>query len=486
MTAHQTLGPPPRADKASVERCLKELKQLLGARFTTNDSVRLSHGQDESWFSAPPPDAVASPASTEEVSAILQSCSRHGVPVVPFGVGTSLEGHVLAVQGGISLDLTNLNDVEEIRVDDLDVTVQAGVTREALDEKLRAHGLFFPVDPGANATIGGMVATGASGTTTVGYGAMRENVLGLEVVLADGRVVRTSRRARKSSAGYDLTRLFLGSEGTLGIITRVWLRVYGIPERISAAVCQFSSVSEAVRTAIQVLQVGIPVARMELLDESSMRALNRFDESLAEAEAPMLFFEFHGSGGAVTEQAEAVEEIASDNGALSFKASDDQAERSRLWHARHNAYFASLALRPGARAITTDVCVPISRLAECIDATNADLAGTGITSTIVGHVGDGNFHVMMLIDPEAPDEVSAAEAINERLVKRALSMDGTSTGEHGIGLGKMSFLEDELPGAVEVMRQLKATLDPHWILNPGKVLKRGTLPDQYGRRSPTD
>jgi D-lactate dehydrogenase (cytochrome) len=476
MATHRTLGTSPRANRATLDECLNRLKHFLGDRLSTNDSVRQSHGQDESWFLAPPPDAVVAPASTEEVSAILRTCSEYGVPVVPFGVGTSLEGHVLAVQGGICIDFTNLNEVEEIRVDDLDVTVQAGVTREELEEKLRTHGLFFPVDPGANATIGGMVATGASGTTTVGYGAMRENVLGLEVVLADGRVVRTSRRARKSSAGYDLTRLFLGSEGTLGIITRVWLRVYGIPERISAAVCQFSSVSEAVRTAIQVLQVGIPVARMELLDASSMRALNRFDETLEEAEAPMLFLEFHGSGNAVAEQAEAVEEIASDNGALSFKASDDQAERSRLWHARHNAYFASLALRPGARAITTDVCVPISRLAECIDATNADLAGTEIISTIVGHVGDGNFHVMMLIDPEASDEMSAAGAIHERLVKRALSMDGTSTGEHGIGLGKMSYLEDELPAAVEVMRQIKETLDPEWILNPGKVVKRDLPP----------
>ena len=456
-----------------MKSCLEELTELLGERLTTNESVRQSHGEDESWLSAPPPDAVASPESTEEVAAILRCCSKHAVPVVPFGMGTSLEGHVLAVHGGLCLDFVNMNAVEEIRVDDLDVTVQAGVTRKELDEKLRPHGLFFPVDPGANATIGGMVATGASGTTTVGYGAMRENVLGLEVVLADGRVIQTSHRARKSSAGYDLTRLFLGSEGTLGIITRVTIRVYGIPDSISAAVCQFGSVTDAVRTAIQVLQLGIPVARMELLDESSMKALNRFDEELGQAETPTLFLEFHGSGGAVSEHAALVEEIASGNGASSFRAAEDHAERSRLWHARHNAYFASLALRPGARAITTDVCVPISRLAECIDETNADLAATGLTSTIVGHVGDGNFHVMMLIDPDVSDEVDEAKAVNERLVKRALAMDGTSTGEHGVGLGKLTFLEEELPGAVEVMHRIKEALDPGWILNPGKVLRRG-------------
>lgn len=460
-----------RATQASLSDCLEDLRSFLGKRLSTNESVRKEHGQDESWFAAATPDAVAWPKGSDEVSTILQVCSAYRVPVIPFGVGTSLEGHVLAVQGGICIDLANMNLIEDIRVDDLDVTVQAGVTRDQLNEQLRPHGLFFPVDPGANATLGGMVATGASGTTTVRYGAMKENVLSLEVVLADGRVVKTAHRARKSSAGYDLTHLFLGSEGTLGVITRVTMRVYGIPEFVSSAVCHFESISGAVKTAIEVLQLGIPVARMELLDDTSMRALKLFD-GIDYAEAPTLFLEFHGSAAAVTEQATQVGDVASSNGSSDWNEAMDQAERFRLWHARHNAYFASLALRPGARVMSTDVCVPISRLAECIEETKDDLNRTGIMSTVVGHVGDGNFHVLILIDPESSEEVDGAEALNERLVKRAQAMDGTCTGEHGIGLGKMGFLEEELPEAVDVMRQVKKALDPDWILNPGKVLEK--------------
>ncbi len=436
----------------------------------TSRAVLEHHGRDESPLPAAPPDAVAFPASTDDVAAVLQTCNRHRIPVVPFGAGTSLEGHVLATSGGICIDLTRMDEIVAVRVDDMDVTVQAGVTRVALNERLARDGLFFPVDPGADATIGGMAATGASGTTTVRYGAMRENVLALEVVLADGRVIRTARRARKSSAGYDLTRLMIGSEGTLGVITQVTLRAHGLPEAISGAVCRFPDLESAVHAVTAILQLGMPVARVELLDELAIAAINDY-AGLAYPVAPLLLFELHGSAREVEGQAADVAEVVAEHGGTGYRSAIDAQERAELWRARHDSFYASLALRPGARAITTDVCVPISRLAECIGATQADVAELALTATIVGHVGDGNFHVMALVDPGDPSEMTAAEEMNHRLVERALAMDGTCTGEHGIGIRKIPFLPRELPGGVEVMRQIKTALDPNWILNPGKVLE---------------
>lgn len=434
-----------------------------------SEAVREHHGRDESPLPPALPDAVAFPTSTAEVADVVRVCARHRVPVVPFGAGTSLEGHLLATSGGLSLDLTRMNEIRSVNVDDLDVVVDAGVTRKQLEERLRRDGLFFPVDPGADATIGGMVATGASGTTTVRYGAMRENVLALEVVLADGRVVETARRARKSSAGYDLTRLFVGSEGTLGVITRATLRVYGIPEAISGATCHFPSVDRAVRAVIAILQMGVPVARIEFLDELAIAAVN--DHSgLAYAVAPTLLFEFHGSSEGVLDQTRSVGEVVGEFGAVEFRSALEREERAKLWRARHDSFYASLALRPGAKAITTDVCVPISRLAECILETRDDIARLSLTTTIVGHVGDGNFHVMILVDPDDAAEMRAAEELNDRLVDRALRLDGTCTGEHGVGLRKMRSLRKELPDAVEVMQAIKGALDPDNIMNPGKVL----------------
>ncbi|MDQ3981448.1 MAG: FAD-binding protein, partial [Actinomycetota bacterium] len=398
-----------------LDAALAELRTVLGDRLVTTQAVLEHHGRDESPLPAAPPDAVAFPASTAEVAAVLRTCNRHGIPVVPFGAGTSLEGHVLATSGGVCIDLTRMDEIVDVRVDDMDVTVQAGVTRVALNERLARDGLFFPVDPGADATIGGMAATGASGTTTVRYGAMRENVLALEVVLADGRVITTAHRARKSSAGYDLTRLMVGSEGTLGVITQVTLRTYGLPEAISGAVCRFPDLAGAVRAVTTVLQLGIPVARAELLDELAITAINEY-AGLAYPVAPLLLFEFHGSTREVEEQGANVAEVVAEHGGTGYRAALDAKERAELWRARHESFYASLALRPGARAITTDVCVPISRLAECIAATQADVAELAITATIVGHVGDGNFHVMALVDPDDPGETAAAEEMNRRLV----------------------------------------------------------------------
>ena len=446
-----------------------ELEALLGDRFATSPSIREHHGRDESPLSPAVPDAVAFPISTEEIAALLHVCNEHRTPVVPFGSGTSLEGHVLAVTGGVSLDLSRMDRVIAVRVDDLDVTVEAGVRRSVLNETLAKEGLFFPVDPGADATLGGMAATGASGTTTVRYGAMRENVLGMQVVLADGRVVRTAHRARKSSAGYDLTRLMVGSEGTLGVITELTLRAYGIPEAISAAISRFPTVGDAVRTAIAVLQLGIPVARIELVDELAIRAIN-VHSGLDYPAAPLLLFEFHGSADGVTEQAAAVGALAAEHSGEGYSTALEPEDRAELWRARHGSFYASMALRPGSRSLTTDVCVPISRLAQCIEETQRDIKDLSLTASIVGHVGDGNFHVQALIDPSDNDEVARAEKMNHRLVERALEMDGTCTGEHGIGLRKISFLERELPAGVHVMRQIKRTLDPNNILNPGKVL----------------
>ena len=444
------------------------LADLLGDRFVTSGSVREQHGRDESPLPAAVPDGVAFPRTDEEVAGILRICSELEVPVIPFGAGTSLEGHVLATSGGISLDLSEMNEIVSVNVGDLDATVRAGVTRSQLDERLRREGLFFPVDPGADATIGGMAATGASGTTTVRYGAMRENVLSLRVVVPNGEIIETGRRARKTSAGYDLTRLFVGSEGTLGVITEVRLRVFGIPEEISAAVVAFDSVESAIETVIATLQLGIPVARAEFLDEMAMKAVTGYS-NLDYAVAPTLFFEFHGSPGGVAEDTENVRAIAEEKGAVGFRSAVETEARSKLWRARHDHFYASLALRPGSRAVTTDVCVPISELPRCIAETRRDIEASPLLATIAGHVGDGNFHVMFVIDPDEPNELTEAEALNELLVDRALALGGTCTGEHGVGLRKIGSLAKEMGPALDVMRSLKRVLDPGNIMNPGKV-----------------
>ena len=442
----------------------------LGDRFVTSEAVRHQHGTDESPLPPAPPDAVAFPRSEEEVVQILRLCHEHRIPVIPFGAGTSLEGHVLATSGGVALDLTEMNEVIAVNVGDLDCVVEPGVTRTQLEEVLRRDGLFFPVDPGADATIGGMAATNASGTTTVRYGAMRDNVLSLRVILANGQAIETGQRARKTSAGYDLTRLFVGSEGTLGVITQVRLRVFGLPEAMSAAVVSFSTLDAAIDTVIATLQVGVPVARVEFLDEVAMKAVNGY-AGLDYPVAPILFFEFHGSAGGVAEDVRNVQSIADEHGALEFRSAVEGEERTRLWHARHDHYFASLALRPGSRSITTDVCVPISRLAECVVETRKEIDASTLLATIAGHVGDGNFHVMFVVDPGDETEIATAEALNEALVDRALAMGGTCTGEHGIGLRKIRSLQKEMGPAVGVMRDLKRALDPNNIMNPGKIFE---------------
>jgi D-lactate dehydrogenase (cytochrome) len=449
---------------------LAELRQLLGDRLSTSAAVCAQHGKDESYHAPHAPDAVAFARSTEEVVAIVKACSNYKTPVIAFGTGTSLEGHVAALAGGVCIDLTQMNRILRINAEDLDAVVEAGVTRKQLNEHLRDTGLFFPIDPGADASLGGMAATRASGTNAVRYGTMRENVLALTVVLADGRVIRTARRARKSAAGYDLTRLFIGSEGTLGIITDVTVRLYGIPEAISAAVCDFPTIEDAVNTVILTIQNGIPVARIELLDEAQMAAINSYSK-LNHKVAPTLFFEFHGTKAGVAEQAETVKAIAGEYGGNDFRWATTPEERSKLWQARHDAYYAALALRPGSKGWATDVCVPISRLAECISETKRDLADSPIPSALVGHVGDGNFHLVFMIDPQRPDEIAEAGRLNDRMVARALAMEGTSTGEHGVGYGKMDFLVSEHGEAVDVMRAIKKALDPDNIMNPGKIVR---------------
>ena len=449
---------------------IEALREVVGERLSTSAAVREQHGRDESYHAPHPPDVVVFAESTEEVAGIVKACARRQVPVIPFGAGTSLEGHVAALQGGVCIDMGRMDRVVAVNPEDMDATVQAGVTRARLNTYLRDTGLFFPIDPGAEASIGGMTATRASGTNAVRYGTMRENVLALTVVLADGRVIRTSRRARKSSAGYDLTRLFVGSEGTLGVITEITLRLYGIPEAISAAVCAFPTVADAVDTVIVTIQSGVPVARIELLDKRQMEAVNTYSD-LEYAAAPTLFFEFHGTERAVAEQAETVQAIAADLGGENFAWATRPEDREKLWKARHDAYYASVALRPGCRGWATDVCVPISRLAECITETTADLEKSPLTATIVGHVGDGNFHVVLVVDPDDREEIAEAERFNERLVMRALAMDGTCTGEHGIGHGKMDFLIAEHGEAVGVMRAIKQALDPDNIMNPGKIVR---------------
>jgi len=448
---------------------LSELRALLGDRVSVSRGVREHHGKDESYYPYAPPDAVAYPHSTEEVRDIVNICRRHRLPVIPYGVGTSVEGHVLAYSGGVCVDLSQMNKVLAVHVEDMDVTVQAGVTRKQLNDEIRHTGLFFPVDPGADATLGGMASTRASGTNAVRYGTMRENTLALTVVTSDGRILRTSRRSRKSAAGYDLTRLFVGSEGTLGVITEVTVRLYAIPEAMSAAVCSFKDMAGAVNTVIQTLQSGIPIARSEALCATTMKAINAYNKTRYK-EQPTLWLEFHGSEQGVVEQAELVQEIARENGGEDFEWATKPEDRNRLWSARHQAYFASLQLRPGSRAVSTDVCVPISRLTECIVETEKDIAKASMPVPLFGHVGDGNFHCVVLIDPNRPSDLEEAMAFNQRLVKRALEMEGTCTGEHGVGYGKREWLAEEHGEAVELMRTIKRALDPDNLLNPGKVL----------------
>jgi len=446
------------------------LAARFGSRFSTAEAVRAHHGKDESSHEPAPPDAVVFAHSTSGVADIVKLCRPYRVPLIAYGVGTSLEGHVIAMQGGVCIDLSQMNGVLTVRPADLDVTVQAGVTRKQLNAELHGTGLFFPIDPGADATLGGMAATRASGTNAVRYGTMRENVLSMTVVLADGRIIKTGSRAKKSSAGYDLTRLFIGSEGTLVIITELTLRLYPLPEAVSSAVCAFPSVDEAVNTVIETIQLGVPVARIELLDQLAVTAINRYSKTNL-PEAPTLFFEFHGSAHGVEEQAQTVQEIAAGHGGENFEWATRPEDRTRLWQARHDAYYACLRLRPGSRSLTTDVCVPISRLAECIAETLEDVRSSGLIAPLVGHVGDGNFHLLVLTDPANSDEVDHAQALSQRLVMRALRMEGTCTGEHGVGLGKQKYLAAEHgEAALDIMRAIKQALDPENLLNPGKVL----------------
>jgi D-lactate dehydrogenase (cytochrome) len=445
------------------------LRARFGERFNTSLAVRLHHGRDESPFDIPPPDGVLFCESVDDISESVALANAHRVPVIPYGAGSSLEGHLLAVQGGLSLDLSRMNRVLALQADDQTVVVQPGVSRLQLNREIKDSGLFFPIDPGADATLGGMAATRASGTNAVRYGTMRDNVLGLVVVMADGEVVRTGTRARKSSAGYDLTRLMIGSEGTLGVIAELTLRLQPLPESVAAAICSFDDAEAAVDTTIEIIQSGIPIARCELLDANAVRAVNAHDR-LGLPETPMLLMEFHGSPAGVQEQAGLVQEIAASHGGRAFQWAVTPEERTRLWTARHHAYLSALQMRPGCRAITTDTCVPISYLAEAVTAALAEAEAAGLPHFVVGHVGDGNFHIAYLIDPALPAERELAESLNERLVARAIAAGGTCTGEHGIGLHKQRFLVDETgAGAVDAMRRIKRALDPNDILNPGKI-----------------
>ena len=448
---------------------LEALKVRFGDQLSTAQAVREQHGRDESSFKAPPPTAVVFAESTADVADVVKLASQYAVPVIPFGAGSSLEGHLLAVQGGISLDVGRMNKLLSVNADDLTVTVQPGITRKQLNEAIKDTGLFFPIDPGADASIGGMSATRASGTNAVRYGTMRENVLALEVVTASGEVIRTGTRAKKSSAGYDLTRLMVGSEGTLGVITEITVKLYPLPEAVAAAICSFPSIEAAVRTTIQVIQLGVPIARVELIDVNTVRMVNAYAK-LGLREEPMLLMEFHGTPNSVKEQAELVQEIASEFGGNAFEWASTPEERTRLWTARHNAYFAAIQSRPGCVAISTDTCVPISRLADCLLDSVAETDASGIPYFLVGHVGDGNFHFGYLIDPNDPHEREVAEGLNHKLVERALRLEGTCTGEHGVGLHKMDFLVTETgAGAVDMMRTIKRALDPQNIMNPGKI-----------------
>jgi len=464
-------APPTALRRAMPPELLTLLRECFGDRLSTTQAMREHHGRDESSYDPMLPDAVVFAHSTAEVAKAVALCNQYKFPVIAYGTGTSLEGHILALQGGLSIDVSQMNQVVALNAEDLTVTVQPGVTRKQLNVDNKDTGLFFPIDTGADASIGGMAATRASGTNAVRYGTMRENVLGLTVVTAQGKIVKTGTRAKKSSAGYDLTRLFVGSEGTLGIITEITLKIYPQPEAISAAVCSFTTIANAVDTVIQAIQMGVPLARVEFVDENGVRALNRHDK-LTLPEKPLLLFEFHGSEQGVKEQAELVQQIADEHGAIGFEWATRPEDRSRLWQARHNAYFALLQLRPGSRAISTDCCVPISRLTECLLETKADCDRENLIYGIVGHVGDGNFHVQMLVDPSDPADVARAESVNERMVHRAIAMDGTCTGEHGIGLHKLDFLVHEAgEEAVDLMRTIKHALDPNNIFNPGKVIR---------------
>ncbi|CAM3895820.1 FAD-binding oxidoreductase [Roseateles saccharophilus] len=451
------------------QELLAALQAEFGGRCSTAMAVREQHGRDESVFDVPPPQAVVFAESEAEVARVVALCAAHRVPVIPYGAGSSLEGHLLAVRGGISLDVSRMNQVLRIAAEDLTVTVQPGVTRKALNEALKHEGLFFPIDPGADASLAGMAATRASGTNAVRYGTMRENVLGLRFVNANGEIVRTGSRAKKSSAGYDLTRLLIGSEGTLGVITELTVKVHPLPEAVSAAICFFPSIDAAVRTAMQVIQIGVPIARCELLDTNAIKAVNAHDR-LGLKEEPMLLMEFHGSEAGVAEQAAVVQEVAAEYGGEAFEWATTPEARTRLWSARHHAYLSGLQMRPGCRAVTTDTCVPISRLAENINASIDEVEAAGLPYFIVGHVGDGNFHMAYLLDPARPEELATAERLSAQMVARAIALEGTCTGEHGIGLHKQGFLLDETgEEAVAVMRAVKAALDPLGILNPGKI-----------------
>ena len=461
---------PARVSRQAVDALLQELLPAFGNRLVTSQAVRDQHANTVTWTPPQPPDAVVYPMTTEEVVTIVQACGRHGVPMIPFGTGTSFEGHVNAPLGGLSIDTSMMKRIVAVHPEDLDCVVEPGVTRKELNEYLRDMGLFFPIDPGADASLGGMAATRASGTNAVRYGTMKDNVVSITAVLPNGEVVRTARRARKSSAGYDLTRLMIGSEGTLGIITELTLKLHGIPEAISAGICPFPSVRAACDATILAIQTGLPVARIELLDTAQVRAINAYSK-LDLVESPLLLLEFHGTETGVAEQSERFGEIAADLGGGPFTWATKAEDRSKLWQARHDSLWASLALRPGAAGITSDVCVPISRLAECVEETIADIEASGIIATIVGHVGDGNFHVLPLVDMDDPVEVAAAHGFLGRLVERALAMEGTCTGEHGVGQMKMKYLPHEHgEPALDMMRAIKRAIDPQNLMNPGKIV----------------
>ncbi len=457
----------------TTAQAISDLKDLLGERLSTGESILEMHGRDEAYSEPALPDAVAFPETTEEVSAIMKICSRHAVPVVPFGIGTSLEGHVIPIHGGISVDTSRMNRILEIHESDLDAVVQPGVSRTQLNDELRATGLMFTVDPGADATLGGMAATRASGTNTVRYGTMRENVLALEVVLPDGTIIETGSRARKSSAGYDLTHLFVGSEGTLGIITKLTVRLFGQPDTILAATCSFETVDDAVNSVIMAIQMGIPMARIELLDEVQMKGMNIFNPDLNLPEKPHLFLEFHGSDAGVKEQVEMFESVGEEFGASDFQWATKAEDRNRLWTARHNAYYAGKSLRKGCEGLVTDCCVPISALADCISRSKELVAESGMIAPIVGHVGDGNFHLMILIDPNDPDELKRAKSLASEVNQVALSFGGTVTGEHGVGTGKKRYMAEEHGAAYALMATLKRAVDPKNIMNPGKTVEFG-------------
>ncbi len=468
MTFQVGVTPVIRND-AGIAEVLPLLEQKLGPRFSRSEALREQHGATTTWLANQPPDAVVFAESTSDVEMVVRVCAEHKVPIIPYGVGTSLEGHVNAPGGGISIDFSRMNRILSVNVDDLDCVVEPGVTRKQLNDHLRDKGVFFPIDPGADATLGGMAAARASGTNAVRYGTMRDNVISLKAVMPSGTTIKTGNRAKKSSAGYDLARLMIGSEGTLGVITELTLQLYGIPDAIAGGVCGFRSVEDACRATILTIQSGIPVARIELLDPLMIKATNRYSK-LDLAEVPTLFVEFHGSEASVREQSESFGEIAREFGGSDFAWAVKPEDRNRLWQARHDAYWAAVALRPGARAFSTDVCVPISRLADCVHETIADLSANGIVAPIVGHVGDGNFHVLIFCDMENPEEVEQAAAFTGRLNQRAIDMDGTCTGEHGVGQGKMKYLARELGPAVDLMRTIKEAIDPDGIMNPGKIV----------------